>query len=136
MVCRVYSVGCPPSGRTSGWRQWPPPVLVGPLNRGHRIGPTRSRHLRRISQPRLPQSAPSVEFTEGFLSAPPENEAVIAMNDETRSPLSGLRNLRSRGPTVRRPPAVCLPTPHRTVGAHEENASECNSERGVARRSG
>src|ERR1700730_15868739 len=88
-------------------------------------------------KPRLPQSAPSVEFTEGFLSAPPAmNGAVIAMNDETRSPLSGLRNLRSRGPQAGRPPAVCLPSPHRTVGAHEENASECNSGRGVARRSG
>jgi len=86
-------------------------------------------------KPRLPQSAPSVEFTEGFLfCTAPMNEAVSAMNNETRSPSSGSRNLRSRGPTVpAAPPPHALPTPHRTVGAHEENASECNSGRGVAR---
>ena len=62
--------------------------------------------------------------------------AVINVTDEIRSHSPGLWNLRCRGRFVPWPPAVCLPAPHRTVGAHEENVSECNSGRGVARRSG
>src|SRR5689334_13446510 len=94
MVLRVYLQHAVRS-RT---RQWfgglecnvlgPPNVSWTSRNRGHRIGPTRSRQLRRISRKRLPQPAPSVEFTEGFLAAPPLNEAGIDVINEIRAPLS------------------------------------------------
>ena len=78
----------------------------------------------------------SVEFTEGFLRAASPVRRLNNVNNESRTPLSVAGKLRRRGPAGPQPPVVCLPAPQRTSGAHEENASECNSGRGVARRSG
>jgi hypothetical protein len=63
-------------------------------------------------------------------------EAGIDVHNETRAPLSKIRNLRCRGALPVRPPAVCLPAPQSIEGAHEKNARKCNSGGRVARRSG
>jgi hypothetical protein len=63
-------------------------------------------------------------------------EAGIHVYNETDAPFGMIRNLRCRGASPARPPAVCLPAPQSKEGAHEKNARECNSRGRVARRSG
>ena len=59
-------------------------MLVGPLNRGHRIGPTRSRRLRRISRSRHPQARRRLSHRR-FPALPPRN-AGGHQRDEQRRP--------------------------------------------------
>lgn len=67
-------------------------------------------------------------------TAPPE--AGIKVHIENDAPFATIRNLRCRGASPARPPAVYLPAPQYIEGAHEKNARECNSRGRVARRSG
>src|SRR6186713_1765702 len=98
-------------------------MLVGPPNRGHRIGPTRLRIRRRTSRKDSAGRAVGC-FTEGFRRTASHGRA--SMNNETFAPLLEIRNLRCCAGLPARAthashPDVYASAPHCTVGAHEKN---------------
>src|SRR5215213_10865021 len=83
----------------------------------------------------IPRAAPSVEYIEGFRRTPSKASALI--NKVIRALKAPVRNLRRREGCCMhpaRPPTARLSSPHSIVGAHEENARQCDSGRRVARR--
>ncbi len=122
-VAHMYRKSCV-SPFPRGWS------LVGPRNRGHRVGPTRLLHPIEVSQTNDSGRAVG-RATKGFRQPPFRGR--VLMKSETRSPLS----FYVMPHAVVRPPVVCLSAPHCWVKAeHEENASQRHSTGRAAGRSG
>ncbi len=107
-------------------------IVLGRQDRASRVEPLSSLSSAEVRGSAVRLSSLKVSRR----TAPPE--AGIDVHDETDAPFAMTRNLRCRGASPARPPAVCLPAPpsKSIEGAHEKNARECNSRGRVARRSG